>query len=175
MGRAAVGCRAHGNDYAGYRAGSRVHAAGAGTAADRGRPAAAVVRCHGPRAAERGGKRVPGCYGVGGLVSGEWLYGRICGARTGPHETVGRTVPQGDGIRWYYFFAWSGCGYAGLRIEINVKRAGDDAVDDTLAGAPEHPLVHGGTGCCMPALPIAVTTRLHDACKKHESWQGRGR
>ena len=58
---------------------------------------------------------------------------------------------------------------------INVKRAGDDAVDDTLAGAPEHPLVHGGTGCCMPALPIAVTTRLHDACKKHESWQGRGR
>ena len=60
------------------------------------------------------------------------------------------------------------------RIEV-IKRAGDDAVDDTLAGAPEHPLVHGGTGCCMPALPIAVKTRLHDACKKHESWQGRGR
>ena len=51
---------------------------------------------------------------LGGLVSGEWRYGRICGARTEPHETVARTIPDGHGVRRHYLFAWPGCGDVGL-------------------------------------------------------------
>ena len=63
---------------------------------------------------ERGRECVPRCYGVGGLVPGEWRRCRVRGARTGPHEAVGRTVPAGHRIRRYYFFAWPGCGDAGV-------------------------------------------------------------